>query len=51
MWLLNGIFFVMGLIGFGKLMMLYWVFEVFNNGINKIIMIEDLVEYEMESIG
>ena len=47
----NGIFLVTGPTGSGKSTTLYRVLEVLNNGTNKIITIEDPVEYEMESIG
>ncbi|MFN3214012.1 MAG: GspE/PulE family protein [Henriciella sp.] len=47
----NGIFLVTGPTGSGKSTTLYRVLELLNNGENKIITIEDPVEYEMENIG
>ena len=47
----NGVFLVTGPTGSGKSTTLYRVLELLNNGSNKIITIEDPVEYEMSNIG
>lgn len=48
---LYGIILVIGLIGFGKSMMFYVVFSCFDVWECNIMIIEDLVEYELEGIG